>query len=75
MNWLQRMEEAKKIPIVVITGGDPAQYKDRALAAGATSFFHKPIDADALLAVIKDILEGKTPAREPLAAPIAQVTA
>ncbi len=71
MNWLQRMEEAKTIPIIVITGGDPAQYKDRALAAGAASFFHKPIDNDALLAVIQDILEGKTPVQEPAGVPVA----
>jgi len=41
-------------------------------AAGAASFFHKPIDSDALLAVIKDILDGKTPAREPVGAPVVQ---
>lgn len=56
MNWLQRMEEAKHIPIVVITGGDPAKYKARALAAGAASFFYKPIDNDELLAVIRKTL-------------------
>lgn len=49
LDWLQRLEEAKHIPVIVITGGDPAKYKDRALAAGAISFFHKPIDNDELL--------------------------
>ena len=56
MNWLRRLEEAKNIPIIVITGGDPAKFKDRALAAGAVSFFHKPINNDELLTVIRETL-------------------
>jgi CheY-like chemotaxis protein len=72
MNWLQRIEEAKKIPIVVITGSDPARYKDRALAGGAAGFFHKPIDNDTLLGVIRDILDGNTTGLEPAADPVAE---
>jgi CheY-like chemotaxis protein len=53
MNWRQRLEEAKHIPIIVITGGDPEKYKDRALAAGAVNFFHKPINNDDLLTIIR----------------------
>ena len=56
MNWLRRLEEAKNIPIVVITGGEPEKYKDRALAAGAVNFFHKPINNDELLTVIRETL-------------------
>jgi len=56
MSWVRRLEEAKAIPIVVITGGDPAKCKDRALAAGAVSFFHKPINSDELLTIIRDTL-------------------
>jgi CheY-like chemotaxis protein len=59
MDWLRRLEEAKGIPIIIITGGDPVKYKDRALAAGATSFFHKPIDNDELLTAIRQTLEEK----------------
>jgi CheY-like chemotaxis protein len=75
MNWLRRLEEAKDIPIVVITGGEPAQFRDRALAAGAANFFHKPIDNDALLAVIRETL-GENPAEtQPLADSVPQSTA
>ena len=56
MNWLGRLEEAKHIPIVVITGGDPVKCKDRALAAGAVNFFHKPINKDDLLTVLREAL-------------------
>ena len=74
MNWLQRLEEAKHIPIIVISAGEPAKYKDRALAAGAISFFHKPIDNDALLTVIRETLEKKAAATQPPPIPIPQAT-
>src|SRR5215468_5822090 len=52
MNWLRRMDEGRDIPVIMITGGDPAKYKDKSLAAGAVAFFHKPVDHDELLNVI-----------------------
>ena len=55
LEWFNRMEEAKGIPIIIITGSDAAQYKDRALAAGAAGFFHKPIDNDELLGMMQKI--------------------
>jgi CheY-like chemotaxis protein len=57
MGWLRRIEEARDIPTIIISGGEAAKYKDRALAAGAVSFFHKPIDHDELLKVIGQTLE------------------
>jgi CheY-like chemotaxis protein len=64
MEWLRRLDEAKGIPVVVITGGDPAKCKDRALAAGAVNFFHKPINNDELLTVIHKALEDAKTAKE-----------
>lgn len=64
MEWLRRLDEAKHIPIIVITGGDPVKYKGRALAAGAVSFFHKPINNDELLTVIRKTLEDGKNAKE-----------
>jgi CheY-like chemotaxis protein len=61
IQWLRRLDEARDIPIIVITGGDAAKYKDRALAEGAVAFFHKPVDNDELLATIQKIL-GDAPA-------------
>jgi CheY-like chemotaxis protein len=65
MNWLRRLDEAKHIPILVITGGDPAKCKDRALAAGAAAFFHKPIDNDELLTVVRETLAKNTGSTTP----------
>lgn len=72
MSWLRRLDEAKNIPIIVITGGDSAKSKDRALAAGALNLFHKPIDNDALLTVIRQTLGENTAVTQPSAAPIPQ---
>ncbi len=67
MNWLQRLDEAKGIPIIVVTGSDAAEHKHRALAAGAVSYFQKPIDNDQLLAVIRQTLEKAAPQTQPQA--------
>ena len=56
LDWVRRLEEAKNIPFIVITGGDPAKYQARALAAGAAAFFQKPVNKDELLATIRGIL-------------------
>jgi len=72
MNWLQRLEEGKHIPVIVITGGDPAKVKDRALAAGAVSFFHKPINSDELLPVIAQALAKNTGEPQPATDAMAQ---
>jgi CheY-like chemotaxis protein len=63
LNWLRRLEEVKHVPVVFISGGDPAKYKPRAIAAGAVSFFQKPFSGDELLAVIRQsIVAPKPPA-------------
>src|SRR5438067_351903 len=53
MNWLRRMDEAKDIPIMIVTAGEPEKFKARALKAGAVGFFQKPINNDELLAAIR----------------------
>jgi CheY-like chemotaxis protein len=65
LDWLRRMDEARKIPVIIITGGDPAKYKDRALAAGAVSFFRKPIKPEELVAAVRQALGEVTPAAPP----------
>ena len=60
MEWFHRLEAVKKTPVIVITGGvDPAN-KVRAIAGGALAFFHKPIDHDDLLKVIRSALSDKS---------------
>lgn len=56
MSWLKRLDEAKNIPIIVLTGADPAKFKERAMAAGAACYFQKPVDPEELLAAIRQAL-------------------
>ena len=57
IEWLRRMDDkVMSIPIIVITSGDPAKYKERSLAAGAVAFFQKPIKNEELLAEIEKAL-------------------
>jgi CheY-like chemotaxis protein len=61
MAWLHRLETVKKTPVIIITGGEDAKNKARAVAAGAVAYFHKPIDHDDLLKVMRDILSSNKP--------------
>ena len=58
MEWFHRMDPAKKIPIIVISGLEDAKYKERATSSGAVAFFNKPINHDDLLKVVRATLEG-----------------
>ena len=54
--WLQRVDEAKGTPVVVISGSDAAKFEKRAIEAGAVAYFQKPVDNNQLLALIKKAL-------------------
>jgi CheY-like chemotaxis protein len=66
MGWLRRMDEAKEVPIIIITGDDPAKYKDRCRAPEVVGCFRKPVDHEELLAVIRKTLEGRAGDKPPL---------
>lgn len=56
MSWLRSFGSAARIPFIIMTAGEPAQYKERSLAAGAIAFFQKPINHQELFPVIKNAL-------------------
>src|SRR5947207_1811362 len=56
MDWLKRMDEAKNVPVIIITGGDAAKYKERSMAAGAVGYFQKPINNEELHVAIRRAL-------------------
>jgi len=62
MEWLRRVDESKKIPIIVITGGAGDQDKERALASGAVAFLYKPLDHEELLKLVRATLGTPTKA-------------
>lgn len=56
MEWLKRMDEATKIPIFIISGGNPDKYVARARELGAVAFFRKPIIHEELVAALQRVL-------------------
>jgi CheY-like chemotaxis protein len=56
LDWIRRMDEAKHVPIIFVTGADPKKYRDRAMKAGAANFFSKPVKADELMAAARAVL-------------------
>jgi two-component system, OmpR family, KDP operon response regulator KdpE len=65
MEWFRRLEGAKQTPIIVISGGDSAKYRARALQAGAAVYFQKPIKPDELLIAIRRLLGENTTSPSP----------
>jgi CheY-like chemotaxis protein len=56
IEWFHRLETAKKIPVIVITGSDDPTDRARATSKGAVAFFQKPLEHDYLLKVIRATL-------------------
>jgi CheY-like chemotaxis protein len=56
MEWLHRVDETKKIPIIVISGVVEEKNKQRATSSGAVAFFPKPVNFDEMLKVIRATL-------------------
>jgi DNA-binding response OmpR family regulator len=57
MERLQRNDRLAGIPVIVLTGRELADNRDRALQAGATAFFQKPVDDSTLLFAIRKALD------------------
>lgn len=53
LEWLNRLDETKGTPVMVITGEDPVKWRARSYEAGAVGFFEKPVRPDALLPAIQ----------------------
>jgi CheY-like chemotaxis protein len=53
LDWLRRIDEVRETPIIFITSGEPAKFRQKAMAAGAVAFFQKPVDSEELLSVIR----------------------
>lgn len=62
LDWLRRMEEAKNVPVIIISGGDPAALCGRAQSAGALALLHKPIHSPELLKAVRYGLGETAPA-------------
>ena len=66
MEWFRRMDEAKGVPIIIVTAGDTGKDRGGCRAPEVVGFFRKPIDNDELLHSIRRALEGNNPTETPL---------
>ena len=57
MEWVHHMDEAQRIPVIIISGSDPEKYKGRSEEIGAAAYFQKPVDHDELMEVIDRTLQ------------------
>lgn len=58
VEWLKRATGEMTIPIIIISGTDPAKYQDQISAGGIVAFFQKPLAHDELLKAIQGTLGG-----------------
>lgn len=56
MEWFQRLDTSRKIPIIVISGSEDPADRQRATQIGAVAYFKKPLEHDQLLKVIRATL-------------------
>jgi len=60
MEWFHRLDTARKIPIIIITGSEDPLTKEKATQSGAVAYFQKPLEHDYLLKVIRATLGDST---------------
>ncbi|HXE41881.1 MAG TPA: response regulator [Candidatus Baltobacteraceae bacterium] len=59
IDWARRMCDAEKIPVIMISSTDPEEYKKRAQDFGIMTFLKKPLDKEAVVAMIQKVLGSK----------------
>ena len=57
---IQQCERTKHIPVVVLTGLNDRDLKERALLLGAADLLNKPVQAGQLIARLRNVLQTKT---------------
>lgn len=62
IEWLNRFDHLKNIPVVMMTSGNPSKYAREAIRAGATAFFHKRTDQNHLITMVRQTLLRRKPA-------------
>jgi CheY-like chemotaxis protein len=56
MEWFHRLDAAKRIPVIIITGSEDLKTKERASSSGAVAYLQKPLEHDQLLKVVRATL-------------------
>src|SRR5271170_1456167 len=56
IEWLNRVDETRKIPIIIISGVLDEKNKQRAMTSGAVACFPKPVNYDEMLKTVRATL-------------------
>ena len=59
IDWFRRMGVIEDTPVIVISGAEQADFRDRCLASDVVAFFSKPIIARELLDTVRRVLESR----------------
>lgn len=59
--FVRQHDELRRVPIVVVSGHDPAKHLNLALAAGCNAYLQKPIDFDELDGLLANLLHWSEP--------------
>ena len=57
---IRKTEQTKNVPVVVLTGMNDRDLKEKALDCGAADLLNKPIDSGQLIARLRSVLQTKT---------------
>jgi putative two-component system response regulator len=57
---IRRTEKTKDVPVVILTGLNDSDLKERALLCGAVDLLNKPVDAGQLIARLRSVLQMKS---------------
>ena len=59
MEWLNRLDNGTKTPIIVISSSDRQKVETRVRALGAVAFFQKPVNTAELEAELQRLLSAE----------------
>jgi two-component system, cell cycle response regulator DivK len=57
LQWLKRFEELSAIPVVVVSGDDAEKSEKKALAAGGSAYFQKPLNFTAFAEAVRQLFK------------------
>ena len=55
--YVRQHDDLRRVPIVIVSGHDPAKHLNLALAAGCNAYLQKPIDFDELDGLLAGLLQ------------------
>ena len=56
LQWLQRLEQIRQIPIIVVTADQSPETRERVMKSGANALFTKPLEFDHVLEKMRVLL-------------------